>query len=147
MGISRNCAYCRKSGYCVLHREDCSCSGNCQSCSDRLRPVSEAHHRHIEEWWKSAPRDLSSRKKLFAFRTRHADSYAVFRTCRRKRRFRSLNAAMAMAREVFQREGVVLAVYECPFCGGYHLTKQLRSYLPHVKVRREEHFDQVGEVA
>lgn len=146
MGNSRNCAYCRKNGYCVLHREICSCSGNCQACSDRLRPVSESHHRHVENWWRRELKDLSSRTKLFEFRTRHVNGYAVFRTCRRKRRFRSTSEAMARAREAFQREGVVLAVYECPFCGGFHLTKQLRSHLPRVKVRRE-YLIQIEEVA
>lgn len=76
--------------------------------------------------------------------TRHAENYEVFRTCLRKRRYRDVYEAMESAREVFQREGVILAVYECPFCGGYHLTKQLRPYLPRVRVRKME---QVEEVA
>ena len=51
---------------------------------------------------------------------------------------------MKQAIDIYRRRGVVLAVYECPFCGGYHLTSQLRPYL--LRVRMHPHFEE-SEVA
>lgn len=129
---SSECAYRRRNGYCLLRREACCCNGTCQACSDRLIPVSEALHLRMENWWRTA-RDLSTKEKRFHFQTRKADGYAVFRTCKGKHRFRDFNEAMRRANELHRRKGLVLAVYECPFCGGYHLTRQLRPYLLRVQ--------------
>lgn len=127
------CAYC-KNGFCRLKKCKCKYS---RSCSDRLKPVSLAQHAHIQAWQETLE-DLSTKKKRFAFHTRDVDRYTVFRTCKCKRRFRSAKKALEMARHIYQRKGVLLAIYECPFCGGYHLTHQVRPSLPRPRVRSAE---------
>ena len=128
------CAYRRKNGFCLLHKTDCSCTDTCAACPERLRPERTVGHGAARAWQRKLP-DLSTKAKRFRFRTRNVCKYAVFRTCTGKRRFRDEPAALEMARRLYRRKGWVLAVYECPFCGGFHLTRQLRPNLPHVHVR------------
>lgn len=131
MSNCSECAFCKANGTCLMRKTDCSYAHCCRACPDFVARVTEALHRHVRAWLRQAE-DLSTSKKRFAFRTRKSTKWQVFRTCVRKRRFRSEHEAMEKAVYLYRRKGLSLAVYECPFCGGYHLTRQLRDHLPHV---------------
>ena len=137
--MSSNCSECafRREGRCLMRRARCPYVNSCLGCPDRVARVSDALHRHIRVWWRHV-KDLSTAKKRFAFSTRKATGWQVFKTCGRKRRFRSEHEALEKAAYLHRRKGMVLAVYECPFCGGFHLTSQLRASLPRVRVRQLE---------
>ncbi len=52
------------------------------------------------------------------------DSRTPWGACRRKVRYRDENAANRMLRRCERRRGGHLRAYECPSCGGWHLTRQ-----------------------
>lgn len=114
------CAYLRKDGFCLLHREACALQHPDARCADGVARALPSRERHlwdcVEDW------DLNTAKGRFAFRTRDARGYEVYRTCSRKNRYSSYYEASRKAIEIKRKRGVVLKVYECPFCGGYHLT-------------------------
>lgn len=138
------CAFRRHGdGFCLLHRSACACTGNCAACSARVKPV-DAHMKHLADEWFKRLQDVSTKEKRFQLRTRGADHYNIYRTCTCKRRFPTQERAMEKARDTFRRLGLMLSVYACPFCGGYHLTKQNRPYLPHVHSRADRLFPTEG---
>lgn len=47
------------------------------------------------------------------------------RPCHRKRKYDSRGEAKSSANEQLNRCGIVLRVYQCPTCRGWHLTKRL----------------------
>lgn len=128
LNLAPVCAFRKKDGYCCFRRKSCGCSGTCQACSDRVIPLGEVQHRKIKAWLKGL-RDLSTKEERFRFSTRYATGYAIFRTCKNKQYFRTSHEALACAHSRNKRKGWKMAVYECPFCGGYHLTSQLRRNL------------------
>ena len=132
--MSISCSECafHREGHCLVRKDRCPYVNSCLGCPDHVVRVSESLHRHIRVWWRQVE-DLSTAKKRFAFSTRKATGRQVFMTCGRKRRFRTEHEAMEKAVALHRRSGMVLAVYECPFCGGYHLTSQLRANLPRVR--------------
>ena len=121
------CAYLRTNGYCLIHKADCNIlhpDANCLYGIERAVPSKERHFwKCVEEW------DFSTVKGRMAFMTRNARGHNVYRTCSRKRRFVSLHAAREKAIELKRRKCLDLLAYECPFCGGYHLTHQTRRHL------------------
>lgn len=48
----------------------------------------------------------------------------LYRECIKKKRYRSLKLANEIAAQALKSRGVNLRVYGCPYCNGYHLTKQ-----------------------
>lgn len=122
------CAWRTEAGYCRVHKADC-CRNSPGCCSDCVRRVSARQHEHMVAYMRGLKAYGNPRKSQFEFKKRKASGYNVFRTCSRKRRFPDRNAAMEKARYLFRKKGMQLAVYECPFCGGYHLTSQLRKNL------------------
>lgn len=50
----------------------------------------------------------------------------MWRSCLRKKMYRSRQIAEGMIKKIQQDRNVTLYVYECPICGFYHLTKQPR---------------------
>lgn len=126
MSDCSQCACRRKDGFCTIRKERCSYCHAPRACPDWMGRVGESLHNHIRSWWRSM-QDLSTSRKRFAFATRKATRWEVYQTCSRKRRFRDFDEAMAMATHLNRHKGLVLHAYECPFCGGYHLTSQTRT--------------------
>ena len=121
------CAYLRTNGYCLLHKTACSVQHSDANCRDGAARAIPSRDRHFWEFlceW-----DFKTAHGRLAFRTRKARGHDVYRTCSRKRRFASLYAAREKAIELKRRKGLDLFAYECPFCGGYHLTHQTRRHL------------------
>lgn len=114
------CAYLRETGYCLMHRTECNVLHPDARCRDGVTRAVPSRERpfwnYLGEW------NMKTAKGRFSFLTRNARGHTVYRTCSRKRRFKSLYEAMAKIRELKQRKGWILSSYECPFCGGYHLT-------------------------
>lgn len=50
----------------------------------------------------------------------------MWRSCLRKKAYRSKRIAEKVAADIKQERGVTLYVYECPLCGKWHLTKKER---------------------
>ena len=121
------CAFLRKDGYCLMHKTACNVQhpdANCRDGAARAIPSRERHFWDCLGDWA-----LDTAKGRFAFKTRNARGHDVYRTCSRKRRFVSLHVAREKATELKRRKGRDLLAYECPFCGGYHLTHQIRHHL------------------
>lgn len=126
------CAYLRANGYCLMHREACGVECAWGECADGVERVSEyAHMRQV---------DFMNRLRIFVDKAgkkgaclhSHSDrecGFAVFKTCTSKSRFATVERARKAAIGAERRQGLVLAVYECPYCHGYHLTRQLRRTL------------------
>ena len=121
------CAYLRGNGYCLMHKAMCDVAHPDAKCRDGVARAIPSKDRHL--WECLGEWELSTPKGRLAFTTRNARGHAVYRTCSRKRRFASLYVAKENARKLFQRKGLDLLAYECPFCGGYHLTHQKRQKL------------------
>lgn len=49
----------------------------------------------------------------------------MYRMCKRKRRYSDEYEAQRTGKSRSMKIGVILRVYECPFCGGYHLTSKI----------------------
>ena len=121
------CAYLRANGYCLLHKAECDVQRPDVNCRDGAARAIPSRDRHF--WEGLGVWDLKTANGRLAFRTRNARGHDVYRTCSRKRRFVSLYAARDKAIELKRRKGLDLLAYECPFCGGYHLTHQIRRHL------------------
>jgi len=48
------------------------------------------------------------------------------RMCTSKKRYRDHNEAISSGQTATARRGTTLRVYECPWCDGFHLTKEKR---------------------
>lgn len=126
------CAYLRANGYCLMHREECGVQFPEETCLDGVEKVSEHSHKNQVDYMNRLRLCVDKAGKVGAclHPNRGRDSgFNVFKTCKRKTRYTSLELARKMAIWANRRDGIVLAVYECPFCHGYHLTRQLRSHL------------------
>lgn len=143
MGVCKECAFRRKNGVCAMRHAECPYTRCYHACTNWVARLTEAQHRHVRTCIRNMEACTDKDGRLQSHRKK-VDGWTVFRTCRRKRRFRDEHAAMKQAIDIYRRRGVVLAVYECPFCGGYHLTSQLRPYL--LRVRMHPHFEE-SEVA
>ena len=121
------CAYLRKNGYCLMHKAMCDVAHPDAKCQDGVTRAMPSKDRHF--WECLGGWELSTAKGRFAFMTRNARGHAVYRTCSRKHRFANLYDAKEKARELLRRKGLDLLAYECPFCGGYHLTHHRRHKL------------------
>jgi hypothetical protein len=121
------CAYLRKNGYCLIHKAMCNIAHFDAKCQDGVERAIPSKDR---SFWKCLGSwELNTAKGRFAFMTRNVRGHAVYRTCSRKRRFASLYDAKEQARELLRHKGRDLLAYECPFCGGYHLTHHKRHNL------------------
>ena len=134
-----DCAWITKDGFCRWHKEPC-CRTTPGACADCVRPISKCmhccEHRYMNDLRFDNDRKSACLHPNAAREHRHG--YKVYWTCTRKRRFMDFHSAMRKAIELNRKNGLVLAVYECPFCHGYHLTKQLRKSL--VSVVGDRHF-------
>jgi len=128
MVSKKQCAWVTSEGYCRWHKEPCcrNVPGACAAC---VRPVSERCHCEGKAYMDSLNMPAKTAQDRFALKTRNARGHDVYRTCGRKRRFVDLYAAREKVKELKLRKGWDLLVYECPFCGGYHLTHLKRRHL------------------
>jgi len=55
----------------------------------------------------------------------HLQLHNVQRACHSKRRYLTQVTAEAKARRCTEKRGMALRVYHCPYCLGFHLTKQV----------------------
>ena len=56
-------------------------------------------------------------------RPRAGEDPAEFRACGRKRRYETrVEAAKAAEKSSRRKDAAKIFVYECPYCGGWHLT-------------------------
>lgn len=118
------CAYLKKDNFCLMHKCACDVLHPEARCSDG---VARADHKTQERFWGCVKEwDFNTAKGRFSFRTRNVRGHKVYRTCSRKRRYADFYAAKESATEFNRRKGIELLAYECPFCGGYHLTHQKR---------------------
>lgn len=134
-----DCAWITKDGFCRWHKEPC-CRNNPGACAECVRPISERMHYYERRYMNNLRLDNDGKSACLhpnAARE-HMYGYKVYRACTRKHRFLDFHSAMKKAIELNRKNGLVLAVYECPFCHGYHLTKQLRKSL--VDVVGDRHF-------
>lgn len=121
------CAYLRANGYCLLHKAACDVPHPDVNCRDGAARAIPSRDRHL--WESLREWDFNTANGRLAFRTRNARGHDVYRTCSRKRRYASFYEAREKAIELKRRKGLDLLAYECPFCGGYHLTHQARRHL------------------
>ena len=121
------CAYLRDNGYCLMHREPCNVLHPDARCHDGAARAIPSKERHL--WDVLGDWNLGTAKGRFSFRTRKARGHDVYRTCSRKRRFASLHDAREKAIDLKRKRDLDLLAYECPFCGGYHLTHYKRKHL------------------
>lgn len=121
------CAYLKKDNFCLMHKCVCDVLHPEARCKDG---VARADHKKHERFWECVKDwNLNTARGRFAFSTRKARGHKVYRTCSRKRRYADLYAAKKSAIELYRKKGRELFAYECPFCGGYHLTHQKRRHL------------------
>lgn len=117
------CAWITQDGFCLWHKEPC-CRTSPRACTACVRRVSNRQHAHAKAYLQGLRFECDSKKSIFKFKTRNVRGYDVYRACSRKRHFSSYNEAHEKAVYLNRRKGMILYVYECPFCGGYHLTKR-----------------------
>ena len=55
--------------------------------------------------------------------TRHHGDSREYRSCLRKKRYKTKEDALATAVRSLDRGVGFLRAYECPYCGGWHLTR------------------------
>lgn len=60
----------------------------------------------------------------FRFATEGARGYDVYRSCTSKFRYKDEYSANKVAKRMAFDNGVVLRVYHCKFCSGFHLTSK-----------------------
>lgn len=53
------------------------------------------------------------------------DNHIRHKACDTKTRYATFNEAMKRAKRIEQKDGVKVYPYECRFCGGWHLSKEL----------------------
>lgn len=132
------CAWITKAGYCRWYKDMC-CRNTPGACAVCVRPHPERMCCIEKRYMQSLKMD-SIRKGacLHPNASRGARyGYKEYRTCGRKRRFVDVHSALKKAIEINRKKGVSLAVYECPFCHGYHLTRQCRESLAMTTVKCE----------
>ena len=125
------CAYLRDDDYCLMHKAACCLSHPDARCCDGVSKVPESVSASQRRYMNCLRATIHCGKHgscLHPNRRKDRGSM-VFKTCKRKTRFTTLERARQVAVHIERRDGIILAVYECPFCHGYHLTKQLRSSL------------------
>lgn len=126
------CAFLSGNGYCLMHKAACGLLHPDAHCRDGVTKVSAYEH--------ASQRSFMSSLKICVDKAgcvgsclhpnRNKDSgRTVYRTCTRKTRYSTFELAREKVAVIRRREGLILAVYECPFCHGYHLTRQLRAHL------------------
>ena len=121
------CAYLKKDGICMVYKKPCSILHPEARCREG---VARADHKVQEHFWECVKEwNFKTAKGRFSFYTRKTTKYKVYRTCSRKKRFANLYAAKQKAKDLRRKNGLELLAYECPFCGGYHLTHQRRRNL------------------
>lgn len=127
---TKDCVWVTKAGYCRWHKELCcrTTSGACSAC---VRPIPERVHNQ-GVWYMNHLRLGNSQKDAsinpnMSRGVRYG--WVLYKTCERKRFYASFDRAREVAIETNRRTGMVLGVYECPFCHGYHLTKKVRRSL------------------
>lgn len=121
------CAYLR-DGYCILHKADCSRALMRDTCPDGVTRLGLHEHRCEQSYLRALRTGVRGEGCLNPNAKRPAGR-DVYKTCTSKRRFRSYERGREVVTLAARREGLQLAVYECPFCHGYHLTRQLRPHL------------------
>lgn len=121
------CAYL-KDGFCRLHKAACSVAMMHDKCRDAVEKVGKHEHWHERNYLNHLKRSARGEACLHPEASRH-DGRSQFKTCKRKRRFPTAERCREVAIHAARKDGMRLAVYECPFCHGYHLTKQLRNHL------------------
>ena len=122
MNIEVNCAW-NRAGYCVMHKADCNCCGDCTACSDRVakaRHISMVSHPFKREF------NMLSAKGRMQRRTEGVDGGVVYSQCTRKRRYAAWSRANEVLRCRMRHGADQLRVYHCRFCDGYHLTSKCR---------------------
>lgn len=126
------CAFLRSNGYCLMHKRECSVLNPDGRCKDGVSRLSSYSHDYQHSFMSRLKIAVDKSGKIGS--CLHPDSnrdtgHSVFRACTRKTRYTTFERAREVAVHVEHRENRVLAVYECPFCHGYHLTSQLRRTL------------------
>lgn len=133
---NEECAWITKSGYCRWHKEMCcrNAPGACEAC---VRPHSARKCCLEKLYMQSLKLDNNGKSACLHPNASRGSRYGYkeYRTCGRKRRFTELHSATKKAIEISRAKGISLAVYECPFCHGYHLTKQCRKTLAFTTIR------------
>lgn len=127
-----NCAFRKKDGYCLVHKAACTVLNPSAHCRDGVAKLpaaaSASQRRYMGKLKLGVDKSGTVGSCLHPGRRREFGNQ-VFKACKRKTRFPTHERARSMAVAIGRRDKVVLAVYECPFCHGYHLTRQLRSAL------------------
>lgn len=132
------CAWVTKGGFCRWHKEMC-CRNTPGACSACVRPISERRRCLNKAYMRSLRVVIKTSHDCFVCNTLNASRYTIYRTCTGKRRYADLYAAKQAAHDMLITKRRVLFAYECPFCGGYHLTHQKRRGLLAMNGVYEEH--------
>lgn len=119
MCLRNQCAFRSCCGECRMTHESCHGDGICRSGVRRATPHRKSVKRRIIVF------DLATREGRFRHRTSNVRGAVVYRMCTRKLRYPDEYEARRRGRARSRCCGISLRVYECPFCGGYHLTSKI----------------------
>lgn len=121
------CAWVTSGGYCLWYGKSCG-RVSPKTCEASVRPVSKQEHHRQCSYMNRLRLDDGGQSACLHPNAPHGNCYNrnVYLTCTRKRYFPDLNSARESAIHLNRKKGMVLSVYECPFCHGYHLTRQRR---------------------
>lgn len=126
------CAFLRDNGFCLMHKAECAVLDPNGKCCDGAAKLDA-----FESWRQHGYMRLLKVKNSkggecgSCLHPNRNQSYGnnVFMACKRKTRYTTFERAREVAVHIEHKDNLVLAVYECPFCHGYHLTRQLRRTL------------------
>ena len=125
MVSKEKCAFLRKGGECLLHRGQCLCGLLTHYCDDGVRRVTP-HPKQVKFSWNKAY-DLRTVEGRMRFAAHHSSGGVVYSQCGKKKRYRTEYRAKEIARRRERSSGVLLRVYPCNFCAGFHLTKKIEN--------------------
>lgn len=118
MESTKECAYKKSNGYCLLHKCDCSVECNC-ACSDCVK---KANHIHNAYGWLKREYNWKTPKGRMQYRTENYYGYLVYSQCTGKTRYPNEKRAKEVLKARMRGGAGYLRVYYCKFCSGYHLT-------------------------
>ena len=98
---------------------------NNERIKNALKVLGKKHTRVIKASKKNSThqRKFSSRP-VSAFVDTRVHNKSSYYSCARKRRYHSASDAANAKHKALTERGTVLRVYQCRYCGGYHLTKK-----------------------
>jgi len=119
-----HCAFCDGNGICRYSHKACAYGTGNMACSSYM-PISVRKNRTESKMGCPERYEVSARglKRSF-FSVRRWTGPKIYHMCTGKVRFRTEYDARDNARRHWDKDRSELRTYECPCCGGYHLTSK-----------------------